>query len=173
MTFDDLLDLSNRDLAAVLAAGHAIDPAALDDTQYQGVSLGLPGWVVALTWKTFMKTFHRDPESGALRGWNVRLRQDGVDAPCTPRVKAGAPVTFGHYEVVDPPDAARPGLLIDYGRGRNAPWDPIRRVRDPLVAVREGDATVLLGGSYVDLGLEVGTPAYFALRLDGPLSHRA
>ncbi len=171
MTFDDLLGLSNRELAATLAEGHAIDPSALDDTQYQGVSLGLPGWVVSLTWLTFMKTFHRDPETGRLRGWNVRLRQDGVDAPCVPRQKGGEPVTFGHYEVVHAP--AEPGLLIDYGRGRNAAWDPIRRVRDPLVAIEEGDATVLLGWSWVDLGFAIPTPSYFALRLDGPLSHRA
>ena len=175
MTLEDLLAMSNRELAGTLGAGHPIDAAALDDTQYRGVSLGLPGWLVSLTWLKFMKTFHRDPVTGRLRGWNVRIAQDGLDAPWSPLETAGVPSTFGHYEVVAAQGRRMPkgtdgGLLIDYGAA-NAWLDPTRLVRDPLVAVNAGDATLLLGWSYIDLGVLVPTPSYFALQLDGALAH--
>jgi hypothetical protein len=176
MTFEGLQGLTKRELAELLAAGHPIDPTALDDTEYQGISLGLPGWLVSLTWLTFMKTFHRDPASGALRGWNVRLQQDGLDAPCRPQERRGAPHTFGHYTVTAAPPGTPGndrGLLIDYACRPNATLDPIRRVRDPLVALNPGDPNLLLGWSYVDVGFTVGTPSYFGLRRRRPLSHRA
>lgn len=176
-----LLTLSPRALRARLVAGHPIDPKSLDDRVYHGIALGLPKWVEALTWKKFVKTFHRDPGTGSLRGWNVRIQQspldDGVWEPLP------GPITFGHYEVIAPdgfamPTAVPQGLLIHYGRAPNAALDPVRRVRDPLVALTAGDASVLLGWSYVDLGFTtVSTPSFFALMrgpaLDARFSPRA
>ncbi|MCB9614660.1 MAG: hypothetical protein H6721_09575 [Sandaracinus sp.] len=172
------------ELVAQLENGHPIDPRTLDDTEYRGTSLGLPGWMERLSWKKFRKTFHRDPSTGKLRGWNVRLVQNGLDAPDEPQRRRGEPHTFGHYEVVPTTGYAMPtwrgrtvwahrGLMIDYGLGKNPPG-LMRRVRDPLVAVRPGDSTLLLGWSYVDLGVaRMGTPSFFTLELAGPLSHRA
>jgi hypothetical protein len=159
---DDILQLSRAGLQAAMAAGHAIDERALDDTQYRGIALGMGRLVEALTWKTFMKTFHRDPATGRLRGWNVRLRQTGLDGPTEP-IK-----TFGHYTVTPlgrTPRPCGPGLLIDYsGAGAMA------RVRDPLVAVHPGSVELLLGWSYLDLGrLLLSTPSYFLLIREGPL----
>ncbi len=131
-----------------------------------------------LAWKTFKKTFHRDPETGHLRGWNVRLEQHGIDAPCVPMQKNGAPLTFGHYRVVDAagyrmPKPASRGLMIDYGLGGNPLLDFTRRMRDPLLAVNPGKTDLLIGWSYVDLGfVRFGTPSFFTLEYDGPLSHR-
>ena len=39
--------------------------AALDGQQYQGVDLSLPPWINRILWKTFRKTFRRDPATGA------------------------------------------------------------------------------------------------------------
>jgi hypothetical protein len=37
--------------------------------------------------------------------------------------------------------------------------------------MREGDASLLLGFTYVEMGpLRVATPSFFALKLEGPLS---
>jgi hypothetical protein len=178
LTATDLMDMSRAELMALLCAGHPIDASALDDTEYRGISLGLPHVVEQLTWKVFKKTFHRDPRTGALRGWNVRLEQRGVDAPCVPMRRGGEPRTFGHYEVVPAtgrkmPAPAHAGLLIDYGRGRNGRLDAMSRVRDPIVAVNAGSADLLLGWSYVDLGFaQVGTPSFFSLERDSVLTHR-
>lgn len=174
---DSLLALRTGDLAALLRAGHPIDPASLEGGAYRGVSLGLPAWIERLSWKTFQKTFYRDPSTGALRGWNVRVEQRGLHAPTVPLLRRGVPWTFGHYEVrpaggYRPPRGFDRGLIIDYGRGANPRLDPTRRMRDPLVALREGSVEWLLGMSYVDLfGLALSTPSYFVLRREGPITH--
>lgn len=77
---EDLYHLPRHRLAEVLASGHPIDPAALAGAAYRGVSLGLPPLVERLSWKTFQKTFLRDPSSGELWGWNVQAaRRSPVD----------------------------------------------------------------------------------------------
>lgn len=165
-------------LRDLMRTGHAIDPDALADLEFRGISLGLPRFVERLTWKTFQKVFHRDPQTGALRGWNVRLEQRGIDADSVALQHRGQRVTFGHYQVVpldvaQPPRPCGPGLMIDYGRGGNSRWDPMRCVRDPLVAVHSGSVDLLLGWSYVDLGfVRLSTPSYFLLQRERPLSHR-
>jgi hypothetical protein len=167
---DDVLSMKRGALAATLRQGHAIDPRALDDSQYRGISLGLPAWLERLTWKTFQKTFHRDPRTGELRGWNVRVEQQGLDAPSVAKVRKGAPWSFGHYRVVElsprsPRGIAR-GLLIDYSPERGL----MSRMRDPIVALHEGSVDLLLGWSYLDLGFwRMPTPSYFLLEREGPL----
>lgn len=162
--------MPRRELARALREGHAIDPSALDDSAYRGISLGLPAWIERLSWKTFQKVFHRDPTTGELRGWNVRVEQRGLDAPTQPKQRRGRDWTFGHYVVRDlPPDAPRGlrhGLLIDYSPQRGMAG----RLRDPLAALREGSVEVLLGWSYVDLGFCLPTPSYFVLEREGPLT---
>lgn len=169
MNTETLWAMSNKQLKTQLTSGHAIDSSALADTEYRGVSLGLPTWVERLTWKTFMKTFHQDPGTGRLRGWNIKLEQDGLHAAPRAKVKKGQPVTFGHYEVVE--GQGRPGLLIHYGRGKNAALDPVGLLRDPIVAIHAGSVELLLGWSYIDLGFAVPTPSYFTLERVGPLKH--
>ena len=132
---DDIIGLGGPGLAARMAQGHPIDPAALDDTEYRGISLGLPALVERLSWKTFQKTFHRDPKTGDLRGWNVRLEQRGLDASSVALVKRSAPFTFGHYRVVPmgdrkTPRPVFPGLAIDYALGENGPFYPMRFIVD-------------------------------------------
>ena len=165
---EHFLGLPKAGLKAALAAGHPVDPARLENSRYRGISLGLPGWVDRLAWKTFEKDFHRDPATGALGGWNVRLEQTGWDGPPSPVMKKGAPLTFGHFAVVE--DAGR--LLLDYGRGANPALDPTRLIRDPVVALEPGGAQWLLGWTYVVLfGGRLGTPSYFLLERVGPLAH--
>jgi hypothetical protein len=172
---EPLLEAPRRDLRRALAAGHPIDAAALDDTEYRGISLALPKLIEKLSWKTFQKTFHRDRTTGKLRGWNVRMEQTGIDGPPVPIKKKGVPKTWGHYAVYEakgtrlaaPYDQA---LLIDYGVPGNGLLT--HRMRDPLVAVEANNPDVLLGVSYLDFGwFRVMTPTYFLLLREGPLSY--
>jgi hypothetical protein len=167
----ELLRLSGRDLMERLRGGHPVDPAAIADREYRGVSLGLPKFVERLTWKTFKKVFCRDDDG--IRGWNVRMEQNGLDGPWHPKTRRGVPVTFGHFAVSDARDRTPPGcdrgLLLDYGLGGG----PLGLLRDPIVALEEGSAELLLGWSYLAMGRRhLGTPSFFALLADGPLSHR-
>lgn len=174
----DLLPRTYGELRATLSAGHPIDPAALDDTEYHGIALGNPAWFERVTWKTFKKVFRRDPATGVLRGWNVAVEQRGPEGPFDDRRRRGERVVYWPYEVHAASGYRMPGpwgfgLCIDYGRAHPW-WNPQHLIRDPLVAVNAGSADLLLGYSYVDLGfLQLGTPSYFALVRGGPLTYDA
>lgn len=175
MLRDTFLAMSRSELMDRLVSGFAIDVDQLADWEYRGISLGLPEFVDRLAWKTFLKTFHRDPATGLVRGWNIRLEQHGIDGPIELMEKDGAPIRFGHYQVASLDDYVIPypvrrGLLLDYGLGGNPPLDPTRFVRDPIVALEEGSVERLLGWSYVDLaGIRLGTPSFFFLERLRPL----
>ncbi len=182
MTPEDVYALTTDGLYRLLAEGHRVSPDAIAEHEYRGVSLGVPGWVERLSWKKFRKSFHRD-ETGALMGWNTRLRQNGLEQPDRPMEKKGAPFTFGPYGVF-PMDAYRlpkrrggqvradQALMLDYGARPNPPH--LSRLRDPLVSVHEGDASLLFGWSYLDLGFTSRTtPSFFLLQSPAPISHVA
>lgn len=174
---EDLYHLPRHRLAEVLASGHSIEPAALAGAAYRGVSLGLPALVERLSWKTFQKTFLRDPSSGELWGWNVRVEQRGLQAPSLAKQRGGRPWTFGQYVVrpgteYQPPRPIPAALMIDYGRGGNGRLGLMSRLRDPIVAVNPGSVELLLGWSYLDLwGWPLGTPSFFTLEREGPLTY--
>lgn len=172
---DRFLGMNRKELRAALASGAPISPEAIEGNEYRGISLGLPRWMENMSWKIFRKTFHRR-ESGELVGWNVRMKQvDERDllAPSTPLRKRAAPWTFGHYRVVPAQGRKIPGpfdqgLLIDYGVPGGGTF---RVMRDPLVAIEAGSAEVLLGWSFVELGIvRFGTPSFFLLVREGPIS---
>ncbi len=173
----ELLPLSTRALRERMDAGFAFDPAALDDTEYHGVSLGLPELVERMAWKTFKKVFRRDPADGVLRGWNVAVAQQGPDGPWEDRLRRGKRVTYGHYQVWPASSYVLPGpwgsgAVIDYGKGGNALFDPTGLTIDPLVALEEGSAEWLLGFSMLQFGpLQWSTPSWFVLHRGGPLTY--
>jgi hypothetical protein len=163
-------------LRALVEHGHTVRAADIAGWEYRGTSLGLPAWVERLTWKTFKKVFYRDDERALVRGWNVRLRQDGLSVPAVPLGRRGAPVVFGHFVVVEtrPGDGRAPRLELDYGGWAARSWSPLGRLRDPLVALEPEGADRLLGCSWIALGRRRWpTPSFFLLERDGPLSHVA
>jgi hypothetical protein len=162
--------MSRRELSEVMRGGSAIDPERLVGWAYRGVSLGLPAFVERLSWKTFAKTFVRRAD-GSVGGYNVRVVQAPLTFPAEPpepqRTKAGAPVTFGPYGVerFDPARHRAPcteGLVLDYSKGEGA-RGVMSLMRDPITAVSPGDAELLLGWMYADIGLKVPTPSFFTL----------
>ncbi len=176
---EDLLALDRRALMQLLVGGSAIEPAKLEGWCYRGVSLGLPGWFDRLLWKTFRKTFYRDPKTGALRGWNVRMQQTGIDGPSEPMTKAGEPVTFGHYLVRPAAGRRMPiecpqALLLDYGAAGNSLTDPGLLMRAPIVSLDGGSADFLLGWDFVEIGpLRLKTWAFWSLQRDERIEHVA
>jgi hypothetical protein len=175
-TARELRSATTQVLREHIVNGHPVDPRAIEGWVYRGTSLGLPSIIERLTWKTFLKTFYRDPASGRLLGWNVRLEQDGIDAPSRPKMRDGLPVTEWNYEVVEPEGTPTPrgfdrGLVIDYGRASN-PIGPVRFTKDPLVALTPGSADELLGVSYlVVAGRCIETPTYFTLEREKPIEY--
>ena len=165
---------SRAELRRHIVEGHPVEPTAIEGYAYRGTSLGLPRVVELATWKTFQKTFWRHPD-GRLVGWNVRLEQDGIDAPSRPKRKHGVPVVEWPYGVIGPEGVPMPegfgrGLVIDYSLAPNPPQQLL--VKDPLVALTEGDFDALLGVSYLVIaGRTVETPTYFTLERDHRIDH--
>ena len=176
LRFEHLQEMKAPDLHEVMRQGHPLDLSALADTRYQGVDLSLPSLGHALLWKTFRKTFHRDPSSGLIRGWNVRLEQNGVAAASIPlRDRTGRMRTFGHYRVARSENIAFPRDWcgthhLDYGAAGNRWSDLARFTFSPLVAVNPGDMNLLLGWEVIRLGPRlIPVPDYWALRYEGAL----
>ncbi len=143
-----------------MASGRRFDPDAAAGWIYRGTRLGLPAVIERLTWIKFAKAFHRDARG--VRGWNIRVEQDALDLPWRPKLRAGRPITFGAFDVVDD----RTAIVLDY-RGERG---PLRALRDPVVALDE-HADVLIGRSWLALaGRTFATPSYFLLERDVPVA---
>lgn len=176
LVLEELIQMDGGELHGLMDSGHPLDPEAMADTQYTGVDLSLPPLLSKLLWKTFRKTFHKDPDSGVLRGWNVKMQQNGVDGPALPLTDPkGRAKTFGHYHLrsaqgIAFPRAWRGSDYLDYTCAGNKFMDVARFGFTPLVAVNEGSSDLLLGWELFKLGpLFLPLPLYYALRIHGPL----
>ncbi len=176
ITLDDLVQMKRADHEAILRAAHPIPRDELGDSAYTGVDLSLPPLATRLLWKTFRKTFVRDPDTGQIRGWNVRVEQTGWERATVPRVdSSGRQLTFGHYLLRSAraerfPRGWKGEDFLDYGTAGNAAFDPARLGWCPLVAVNEGSAELLLGWEVFKVGgMFVPLPDYWALRKEGPV----
>lgn len=175
LSLSDLMAMDRHQLHAIIERAHPLDLPAIEGKQYQGVDLSLPPFVNRLLWKTFRKTFLRDPDTGVMRGWNVRMEQRGVEGPQAPMMRDGRPWTFAHYEVRSArglrfPRGWKGAQYLDYGASGNPAAEALAYT--PLVAVNEGDMGLLLGWEVFKVGpLFVPLPDYWALRLEGPIEH--
>jgi len=173
IALEDLMKMDRHQLHAIIECAHPLDLDALAETQFQGIDLSLPPLVNRILWKTFRKTFHRDPRSGALRGWNYRMEQTGIDGPRVPKKRNGRNWSFAHYVVRSAvglrfPRRWRGAHFLDYSDAGNPFGENLGYT--PLVAVNEGDMSLLLGWEVFKLGpLFLPLPDYWALRLEGPL----
>jgi hypothetical protein len=176
LSLEDLLSMDRPALAGVMRRGHALDLDALAESHYLGADLSLPPLMNRILWKTFRKTFHRDPGTGELRGWNVRMQQPGVRGPVRPMLdRRGHLRSFGHYVVRDAssirwPKGLRPAHYLDYGHAGNLRRDPAALGATPLVAVNEGSMDLLLGWEVLRIaGRLLPLPDYWALERQGSL----
>lgn len=176
ITLDDLTQMNGDDLFEVMRRGFPLDFDAIADTTYTGIDLSMPALFHRLMWKSFRKTFHRDPVTGVLRGWNVKVEQTGWDTPPAPLRKGnGERITFGHYEV-RAADALRfpkgwsGAHYLDYHVAGNTFLDLARVARCPVVTVNEGDSNLLLGWEVLHIaGVFVPIRDFWALKREGPL----
>ncbi len=176
-TFEEVLKLDQAQLREIIFAAAPLHLDALDGQQYQGVDLSLPDFMHKLLWTTFRKTFLRDPVTGIMRGWNVRMEQRGVDGPQAPKLRGGVPWTFAHYEVRPASGLTFPGgwrgeHYLDYSRVGNSFGENLAMA--PLVAVNAGSMDLLLGWEVFRLGpMWIPLPDYWVLRREGPIEYVA
>lgn len=178
IALDHLHEMKRDELMAIVIAAAPLDLDALADTSYTGVDLSMPTIFHRLMWKTFRKTFHRDPETGVLRGWNVKVEQTGWQQPPQPRRdNKGRALTFGHYEVRSARGLPFPGRwagaqYLDYRSAGNPWWEvPANCGYCPLVAVNAGSMELLLGWEIFRVaGVSVPLWDFWALRREGALA---
>ena len=175
LTLDDLLRMSHAERKQVMWNAHPFDEKALDNTMYRGIDLSMPKVVNKILWKTFRKTFVRDEETRELRGWNVRMEQNGWDGDGIPQKKNGKQISFGHYRVRSAHDIKWPSgwkgeQYLDYGVAGNHWYDPGAPGFCPLVAVNKDRSDLLLGWEIMKIGgIFIPLRDFWALKLEGPL----
>jgi hypothetical protein len=155
--FDDLVRMPRLELDRVMAAGARPTREALAGWEWRGFNP--PVFAKVLGFQKFVKGFFVD-ELDRLAGYNlfVDRPRGGPGRPWHPK-GGGAPSTrHGFYDVVpvvagtrydDFPNA----VLLDYGSGRNSPWNPESRIRDFLVQVDPYNPDLYLGKAFLDLGM--------------------
>lgn len=175
-TLDHVLTLSNEELFAFVERAHPLELDAVAGHAYTGIDLSMPAWFHRWMWKSFRKTFYRDPTTGVVRGWNVKVEQVGWDTPPPPkRDRHGAPLSFGHYEVRSTAGQSFPrgwsgSQYLDYREAGNPFYAfPANRGFCPLVAINPGDMELLLGWEVFHLGVAVPLNDFWVLRREGPL----
>lgn len=169
-TYLDLAMAPNETLESIMRAGRSPDVRSLVGWEFRGFNtLDL---TAILGFRKFKKGFYSErPLAHAaerVRGYNVRVRQNGIAQPWEPVLSQGRPIRHGFYDVypVDPGerDNLYPNaLLINYDCGRNPPYDPSRFLRDYLVQVYPDNPDLLLGKAYVALGPLRPAVSYFIL----------
>lgn len=167
--------MSQSERKQVMMNAYPFDADALDNKMYRGIDLSLPKIMNMILWKTFRKTFVRDPQTGDIRGWNVRMEQTGWDGPGVTKKKNGKQISFGHYRVrpakgIKWPSGWAGEQYLDYHVAGNPWYDPGAPGFCPLVAVNKGSNDLLLGWEIVKFGpVWIPLPDFWALKLEGTL----
>ena len=167
MTFEELTQKSNAELEALMQAGKAPALEALAGHEYRGWNV--PFFTRILGIQKFIKGFFQGP--GGVEGYNIPVRQNGLDDAWTHLPSAQAPKRFGYYLVgpvsAEAVDHRYPNaLLLDYGASpRNAWYHGERVLRDYLVEPCQCDPELLLGKAYLALGPRLASNFFILKRL--------
>lgn len=124
--------------------------------------------------RKFIKVFYPDAD-GRPFGCNTPVKQNGLEGEWLPRPSAERPKRYAFFKVTGPDPAAsdpftRGGLLLDYGRGGNKPYDVARILRDYLVRVDPGSDELLLGTAFFVLGGRRLARTFFVIERRGPIA---
>lgn len=162
--FYELERASRRELERTLLRGARPDLASLAGWEFRGANV--PAWARAAGVKKFFKGFYR--EGGDVWGYNRAAVQNRLRGAWRVKagVRAGAPFGFYRVERVDPTsrdNAYLHALLLNYGKGENAPLDPSRGLRDYLVQVDPANPDLFLGKAYYALGPARAAISFFLL----------
>lgn len=150
--FQVLITMSDDELDDVLRAGTPPDLAGLVGWEFRGFNP--PAFARVLGFQKFIKGFARD-EAGKVYGYNLFVAdaRGGAAAPWVAKGDGGPDTRHGFYDLVplDPADGVH-GVLLDYGSGRNAWYNPEAVIRDQLVQVSADNPDLLLGKAFLQIG---------------------
>jgi hypothetical protein len=158
-TFFQLARMNPKQLQAIFDAG--VTPRFEELLGWEFRGFNPPIFARILGFQKFKKGFFLDAgqsaDSPLISGYNVWVRQNQLEDPHIATPSEDRPKRHGFYLVgrVEPGGRENKhphALLLDYGKGRNAPWNPERVIRDYLVRVDPGNPDLFLGKAYMALG---------------------
>jgi hypothetical protein len=165
-----LAKASERDLEYVLRKGRIPSLGNLVGYEFKGYNL--PFLTQVLGFRKFKKGFFPDRgqsvEGGEISGYNVFVEQNGLDDAWIARPSDVEPKRHSFFHVYkvrhSEIDSLYPNaVLLNYGLGGNAPWNPARLLRDYLVQVDPDNPDLLLGKAYFAAGPLRAFPSLFVL----------
>lgn len=166
--FHDLTHSSADVLEDFLRRGQPPSMETLVGYEFRGANVGAVPRRLGL--QKFIKGFFDGPDS--VEGYNIRVDQNGLDAPWAPKLDHEQPRRFGFYVVsrADGPDSRYPNaLLLDYGASQRNPRTRIERaLRDYLTVPDPNRSDVLLGKAYLAAGPARLPVGYFVIERSQP-----
>jgi hypothetical protein len=156
--YEELVRLSDGELERIFRASSGPEPMALSGYEWRGFNT--PRWTKLLGIQKFIKGFL--VSDGAVEGYNIRVRQNGLSGAWQQLPSPDAPATFGYFTVkrvgADGGRALYPGsTLLNYGESRRNRWYRIddmsmRVLRDFVVQPDPKNPDLMIGKAYMQLG---------------------
>ena len=179
LTYYDLIRMSNTELDKVHAQGKTPEFKDLVGWEFRGFNT--PAFAKLLGFQKFKKGFFLDHgqavDGEEISGYNVWVLQNGADDPHIAKPSDDEPKRHGFYVVyrVRPEERDNKvphALLINYGKGRNASFNPERAIRDYLVQVDPDNKDLLLGKAYFAIGPARVFPSFFILERNNESNYK-
>ncbi len=152
--FGTLARSREADLEGLFQRSKAPELETLTGFEFRGWNV--PFFTKLLGIQKFVKGFF--PGAGDVEGYNIPIRQDGIDRPWSHKPNPENPTRFGYFVVrkVDAADRDNfypQAVLLNYGASsRNFALRPERILRDYLVQPDPANPSLMLGKAYLALG---------------------
>ena len=158
LTYHDLIKMKARELDQIFQRGVTPKPEDLIGWEFRGFNP--PTFARVLGFQKFKKGFFVDAgqsKDADVSGYNVWVFQNRADDPHVAKPTEEVPKRHGFFLVhkVEAGDADGKyphALLLDYGKGKNSPYNPERAIRDYLVQVDPDNRDLYLGKAYLAVG---------------------
>ena len=169
-SYVSLAKSKDKDLEFVLRAG--VTPALenLAGCEFKGYNT--PFITQILGFRKFKKGFFegagQSAEKGEISGYNVVVEQNPIDDTWNAKPSEENPKRHSFYLAYKVKQAEKDNfypnaLLLNYGLGGNAVWNPAGLLRDYLVQVDPDNPDLLLGKAYFAIGPARVFPSFFIL----------
>lgn len=143
-------------LERLMREGSAPDRDSIAGFAFRGYNVSLSTEIIRV--RKFFKCFEWDAANPKrLIGYNLVVKQNGIDNPWLEKMRRGEPIRQGCYEAYPVRSSERDNkyphaLLLNYGAGDNPAYEPAQLLRDYLVQVSAENPDLLLGKAYGSLG---------------------
>jgi choline dehydrogenase-like flavoprotein len=170
-TFDELAALSGKELDQLMETSEAAKLEEVAGYEYRGWNVNAMTKISGT--RKFKTGFFGDPDRGYLRGYNVRIVQDGREWKWQVKKMKNKSVRFAYFNVLPPFTHRKPkyehekSLIIDYAKsGAYFFLNPVKYTVDYVVCPNPKNRNLLLGKSNFEAGPLRFFMGYFILERD-------